>query len=183
MFLSNPNNKQNFVNALGQSLATTGHDIYLSVDDADLEIVMKSVEKVMNGNVILVGDDTDLLVLLIHHFKTVMNNTNHAMYMYRPSSKTFVDVRLVIVKWPAEVTEQILFIHAASGCDTVSSMAGIGKSKLAKMIVKDDTIVECSIFYENNPDFDALETIGTQILVYLYHAKSRHDSLEELRVW
>ena len=45
------------------------HDIRFknAVDDADLLIVQTAVDCALSSEVIVIGEDTDLLVLLIHH--------------------------------------------------------------------------------------------------------------------
>ena len=63
-FLSNNENKQRFINFLGDSLETTGCEVHHAKDDADLLIVQTAIKVVSQRNVILAGDDTDLLVLL-----------------------------------------------------------------------------------------------------------------------
>lgn len=112
-----------------------------------------------------------------------MDGILHDLWMVRPSSSTIINIRSVISTLPERIVSEILFLHAASGCDTTSSLAGVGKTKLAKLIAKRNDIVECSVFYEPEPDMDVLLTIGMNILALLYDAKSDHDSLEDLRVW
>ena len=76
VYLSNPSNKQAFVNALAKSLQDAGHEVVQSPDDADLEQLFKLAHhEVGSGDTILVGDDTDLLLLLIHYFKSELQNT------------------------------------------------------------------------------------------------------------
>ena len=78
--------------------------------------------------------------------------------MFRPSSNSFIDVRKVVEKFPKSIVDHILFIHAASGCDTVSVLAGIGKTKLMKSLLKDT--VDFSEFYNAHADVDVLQESG-----------------------
>ena len=159
VYLSNPSNKQAFVNALAKSLQDAGHEVVQSPDDADLEQLFKLAHhEVGSGDTMLVGDDTDLLVLLIHYFKSELQNTENNLFMFRPSSNSCIDVRKVVEKFPKSIVDQILFIHAASGCDTVSGLAGIGKKKLMKSILKDT--VDFSEFYNAHADVDVLQESG-----------------------
>ena len=66
-FLSNEKNKQNFINTLSDKMNAAGIKTAHSVGDADLLIVLTAVRSSMSQSTILVGDDTDLLVLLCHH--------------------------------------------------------------------------------------------------------------------
>ena len=56
--------------------------------------------------------------------------------MFRPSSNTFVKINELIECTPRNELNHILLVHAASGCDTVSALLGIGKTKLIKMLEK-----------------------------------------------
>ena len=72
------------MNALVKSLQDAGHEVFQSPDDADLEIVIQANHEIGSGDTILVGDDTDLLVLLIHYFKSELQNTEK-QYVHVPT--------------------------------------------------------------------------------------------------
>ena len=65
--LANKKNKQRFINILGQKLEGAGCTVHHAVGDADLLIVKKSVELSETTDTILVCEETDLLVLLLHY--------------------------------------------------------------------------------------------------------------------
>ena len=66
-FLSNSTNKQRFINMLGCYLEEKKSKVYHTPRDADLLIVEKAVELSTVIDTVLVGDDTDLFVLLCYH--------------------------------------------------------------------------------------------------------------------
>ena len=66
-FLANKTNKQQFINMLGDQLEMNNCKAQHGPGDADLLIVQKSVESATMSTTILVGDDTDLLILLCYH--------------------------------------------------------------------------------------------------------------------
>ena len=66
-FLRNKDNKQGFINMLGSKLEIAGYTILYANGDADTMIVKAAVECSLQINTIVVGDDTDLLVLLCYH--------------------------------------------------------------------------------------------------------------------
>ena len=70
-FLSNSSNKQCFINMLSRYLQKVGCQTHHSQADADLLIVQTAVESARRANTVLVGDDTDLLILLCYY--TEMN--------------------------------------------------------------------------------------------------------------
>ena len=46
----------------------------LSRDDADVDIVEKGIQLVQEFNTVIVGDDTDLLVMIMDRFKDTMTS-------------------------------------------------------------------------------------------------------------
>ena len=66
-FLMNKINKQRFVNMLGETLEKNNCKSYYASADADLLMVKKAVESATTMKTVLVGDDTNLLVLLCYH--------------------------------------------------------------------------------------------------------------------
>ena len=66
-FLSNSRNKQWFFKMLSQFLHKIGSETHHAQDDADVLIVKTAVESARSRPTVLVGDDTDLLVLLCYY--------------------------------------------------------------------------------------------------------------------
>ena len=50
---------------------------------------------------------------------------------------TIIDIEKVVAGQSSHVINNMLTIHAMSGCDTVLALAGIGKKRLTKSAVKD----------------------------------------------
>ena len=67
-FLSNSDNKQRFVCMLGEFLEGCGCTVSFSRDDADVDIVEKGIQLVQEFNTVIVGYDTDLLVMMLDRF-------------------------------------------------------------------------------------------------------------------
>ena len=63
---SNKGNKQRFIIMLGEELSKKGYTVFHDTGDADCLIVKKAMESAAENNVVLVGDDTDFLILLLH---------------------------------------------------------------------------------------------------------------------
>ena len=179
LFLSNVNNKQKFVNLLSSSLRSAGHNVTNCDEDADLQIVYTALDKVANSNTVVVADDTDILILLLHYLKDEdMSNT---MVMFRPSSNTAIDINELISHTSTGTLDLILLAHAASGCDTVSAVSGIGKTKLIKFIEKGNLGASLAVFY-GQLDETQLRAAGTKMLIKLYTSDSKHSTMEEHRV-
>ena len=99
-----------------------------------MDIVEKGIRLVQEINTVIVGDDTNLLVMMLDRFKDTM--TSHDLYMFRPSSDTLLNIGQLLGVVPEKVLKCLLLVHCASGCDTVSSISGIGKTRLVKQIEK-----------------------------------------------
>ena len=67
VFLSNPSNKQRFIEVEGQRLSARGCKVLHDQSDADVLIAKTAIESAASMDTILVRDDTDLVILLIHH--------------------------------------------------------------------------------------------------------------------
>ena len=67
LFLANPHNKQAFIKLLANALVTSSCTVFHAESDADLLICLKTIKSAVTMPTVLIGDDTDLLVLLIHH--------------------------------------------------------------------------------------------------------------------
>ena len=81
-FLSNKHNKQRFIDLLSQRLEQAGCEIHQARGHANVLIVQTASTSAANQETVLVGDDTDLLVLLIYHAKNVRHNV-----LFRPETR------------------------------------------------------------------------------------------------
>ena len=65
--LSNCKNKQTFINLLGQKLESANIKVIHAKRDADALIITEALQLATSGEIVLVGEDTDLLILIIPH--------------------------------------------------------------------------------------------------------------------
>ena len=72
-------------------------------------------------SVVVVGDDTDLLVLLLHPFSP----RHHVMFLQTASK--IMNIRILQDHLAPDLTASLLFLHAITGCDTTSRPHSIGK--------------------------------------------------------
>ena len=68
-FISNTSNKAKFLIELGKYLRFKGYTVLHSQGDADVMIVKTAIECGKTHQIVPVGEDTDLLVLLLHYIK------------------------------------------------------------------------------------------------------------------
>ena len=86
-FLSNKYNKQRFLALLSQRLEQAGCETHKARGDADVLIVQTALTSAAKQEFVLVGDDTELPVLLIYHSKNVMHTVFFRPENRRPSQK------------------------------------------------------------------------------------------------
>ena len=137
LFLGKKQNKQKFICMLGAEIAWYNCQIYHDTADADFLIAMKTIESAENVDTVLMGEDTDLLVLLLYHAKC-----EHKQIFSMPEKSS--KLRIWIIKESKEKLgtfrcKHILFLHAFRGADTTSCIYGFGKAALIKKIKSNNT--------------------------------------------
>ena len=182
MFLSNPANKQRFINLLGEKLQLSGYTINHSSGDADLMIVQAAVESAKSTTTVLVGDDTDLLVLLCYHAET---SAHELFFIPQPKQRSITrkiwNIKETKSALGPETCADILFVHAVLGCDTTSALHGIGKGLALKKILIDAVFREqAQVFSQTDATKADIIAAGEKALVSLYRGRS-NESLDSLR--
>lgn len=70
------------------------------------------------------------------------------------------------------ITDNILFLHAFSGCDTTSSLFNQGKLKFLSILQKHQDLHDSiQVFQDSNAEPDAIADAGERFLLALYGAK------------
>ena len=181
-FLANKDNKQKFINLLRDKFEAAGCSTDHASGDADLLIVQTAVNSARNNTTVLVGDDTDLLVLLCYH----ADLNSHDIF-FKPEPKQNAKTRRV---WDIKKTKtllgpnvytNILFVHAVLGCDTTSRLHGIGKGVALKKIKSNANFLEqAKVFSHQAATKEDVVKAGEKALLCLYNAVSE-ESLNSLR--
>ena len=91
-FLSDLQNKQHFVELLGQHLEEAGITVFHATSDADVLTMQKAIDSADVQDTVLVGDDTDLLVLSLHQ-----ELPSHKLY-FAPQPKRNAKARIWDIK-------------------------------------------------------------------------------------
>ena len=177
-FLRNKDNKQRFINMLGSKLEIAGCTVLYAKGDADTMIVKAAVECSLQINKIVVGDDTDLLVLLCYHCEFSSQDV-----FFQPEPKTNTakhrvwDLRKAKTVLGVKVIQVILFVHAIPGCDTTSRLHGLGKASALKMVTKNEQFLRLAHLFCGDAETskEAIVKAGEDVLVYLYNGSEQDD--------
>ena len=181
-FLSNSSNKQCFINMLSSYLQKVNCQTCHSQADADLLIVQTAVESARRMNTVLIGDDTDLLVLLCYYTEM---DTHELFFQPEPKANSrrrrVWKMKDLKEKLGEDVCNNLLFIHAILGCDTTSRVHGIGKGvSLKKFLVDHHFRDQAQGFNSTSASKKDVVAAGEKALVCLFNGKA-DEGLDSLR--
>ncbi|XP_034250200.1 uncharacterized protein LOC117650724 [Thrips palmi] len=173
-FLSNEKNKNSFIALLSAQLQKHSIHVVRAESDADTTIVRTAVQRPRS---VIVGEDTDLLALLI-----ALSPPDSDVLLLVPGktaqqAKIYSSVCIQTKLNEAGLSGLVLFAHAVSGCDTTSSIFKKGKVTVWKKI-KDCNSAdrnELRRFNEANLDQQEVQRIGEKFLLKLYGARQERN--------
>ena len=94
-----------------------------SVGDADLLIVKTAIDSASNKTAVVIGEDTDLMILLLYHAK----NSGCQIFFTSEQRPSCGIIKHTKSKLGSTVCGAILVVHALLKCDTTSRLFSIGK--------------------------------------------------------
>ena len=111
---------------LGDELTETGIMVNHANGDADILIEQTALKAAKDYPMILIGEDTDLLVLALHHF-----TNEKALYFIDEPKQSQQLAKVWNIGHAKQILSKIfhgiLVIHAFSGSDTTSRIHSVGK--------------------------------------------------------
>ena len=176
-------NKADIIALISAALTKRGCHVTQSPGDADVDIVKAAVERSHHCTTTLVGEDTDLLILLLHYSRT----DNEVIYFRSDANKQLKErkvynITLLKETLGKDLCDELLFIHAYSGCDSTSRIFGIGKKSAFQKLVKSDPVMKscASAFILPNKSQEDISYLGENLMVDLFGGKS-NETLSSLR--
>ena len=143
--------------------------------DADVLIVQKTLDSAEHIDTVLVGDDTDLLILLLHHAKPKMKDVFFIPKAKKNSQQRIWNIKETKEKLGQFICKHLLFLHAFLGSDTTSRVYGIGKSALMKKIQSHNKLREAAEkFSSNNSSVADIEKAREIVMCTVYNGKVKH---------
>jgi len=181
-FLSNPENKQLFINTLGSKLQDGDVQVIHAEEDADLKIVLTAIEKSEQHTTTVIGEDTDLLVLLCYHSKDTSNKIYFKSEPKQNTTKIKIwDITETRRKLGLSVCNILPFVHAFSGCDTTSRIFGLDKGTVLKKISANMQLQDHAAVFCQQSSIESIHKAGEQIFVALYGGLQDFETLDTLR--
>ena len=181
-FLNNKANKQRFIHYLSDNLEIAGCNVDHAKDDADVLIVLTAVASARQKETVLIGDDTDLLVLLLHHAEM----DAHEVFLKSEPKKSAQQNKIWCIRQSKQllgpdVCDHIFFIHAILGCDVTSRLFGLRKGLTVKRIESDFQFrQQAKVFNQIGQAIEVIIVAGERALVSLYGAL-KEEGLDVLR--
>lgn len=136
-----------------------------------------AIQKSQNLQVTIVGQDIDLLVLVI-----ALSPADKDIFFLKPNigkikAKLFSSQNLQMQF--TNVKSFILLAHAFSGCDTTSSVHGKGKKQLLKLLENNRNLDNAvAVFNSVNSNKSEVEKAGEKLFLILYGSKDERQTLD-----
>ena len=132
------------ITLISAALIGKGCHVIQSPGDADVDIAKATVERSRHCTTTLVGEDTDLLILLRHYSSTDNENTYFRSNANKQSTKRrLYNINLLKEILGVDICTKLMFAHAYSGCDSTSKIFGIGKKAVFHKLLKSDPVILC----------------------------------------
>ena len=185
-FLSEPRNKHEFIYHVANELQKLKCNVIQAEGDADVDIVRAAIEKAKTQSTTLIGEDTDLLILLLHYAdensKDLYFRSDKKLKNKEENGNKVYNITGMKKDLGSVLCSQLLFIHAFTGCDTTSQIHRLTKESAFRKFLDDDSILqECACAFLNpSTNQDDIETYGNKAMVVMFQGNF-NDSLTTLR--
>ncbi|GBM48840.1 hypothetical protein AVEN_21622-1 [Araneus ventricosus] len=163
-FLANPKNKDRLISILKNKFYSLNMTYKKADEDADCLIVNSVLALApTHMSVVVIGEDIDLLVILIGI--CTFGNVYFLKLGKRRIAEKIFSPHTSLEK---TIADNILFVHAMSGCDTTSALFNYDKMKFVQTLENNSHLKVIEIF--KNPDItpEAVVDAGNRFLVALF---------------
>ena len=129
----------------------------------------------------LLGEDTDLLILLLQDYFLNLS-LHYTVHLYFDSSKTIVDIKNSWQLLDYELTQSILAMHVFCDCDTTSKLHSVGSRTVLIFFLKNQ-LYENLLRIFSLPSLDRKDILqaGDKFLLLLQCGKTE-KTFDEFRV-
>ena len=111
---SNNENKQSLIHLIANRMKIRGCHVIHAEGDADLDIVRTAVSMSSEKTTMFIGEDTDLLVLLLH-YASPSDGTKLYFRSSKGSRTAVYDIKIMKQILGGEICQSLLFLHAFTG--------------------------------------------------------------------
>ena len=164
-----------------ERMRQNGCDVIQTEGDADVHIAKAAISMSAFRPTTLIGEGTDLIVLLLYHAQVSKCN---ALNFRSDKAKSYVyNIKVLKQVLGEAVCNDLLFLHAFTGRDSVSRVFGIGKKLgFQRIIKKEKAVKDCSkAFSRPKQSQDVVETNGCKAMDSLVSIRYNICSARKLR--
>ena len=176
-FLTNSQNKTRLIQALRDKMSMSGICFQQAKADADTLIISTALRLAEKTEVpvIVVGTDTDLLVMLV-----ARATSSTDIYMLCCSNPTTLYNIRDIQRAIGDTAKHLMPLHAITGCDTVSGIYRQTKRKAFNLVHKRQDFEQLEFFARVGSTHEEVKNAGELFILKLYEA-IQFQSLDEYR--
>lgn len=176
MFLANNYNRQRFIKMLGDTLLSAGCKVAYAAE-ANSNIALMAAQSSNTYKTAVIGDNIDLLALLIHFYKENCHDL-----IFRCATEKIYNIKSIKGSLGDDISRHILLLHALSGCKgSTSYLFGIGKGVALRKYQQHKEMANfAEVFYVKNVSETEIVDAGNRALKLIYNGDSS-DSLDSLR--
>ena len=151
-----------------------------SHEEADTRMILHAREASQQGykRILVYSRDTDVMVLLVHFFKTI-SAPEIWMCAGTKQKPKYIPIHSIVGAIPDDICEVLPSFHAVTGCDTTSQFSGHSKKTAWKVFLKHPSLIAD---LGKEPLSEEYLTQAEKFVVLLYADRSKHTSVDDLRV-
>ena len=135
--------KKGLIEIIATELAKVNCTVIQSGGAADVDIVKAALHSARSKQTVLIGEDTDLLILLLFHCSPDMCPIYFRTDKHKPSHSIY-NIQNVKMKLGVRLYEKLLFLQAFTGWDTTSRVYGVGKKSAFQKRYRGDAALNAS---------------------------------------
>ena len=148
---------------------------------ADVLIVQTGLQWTIKCATTIIGEDTDILVLLCFHWELASFPIYFQSEIKRSSKHISVwNINGIKTDLGPSVCEVLPFVHAILGCDTTSRIFGIGKGTPLKKLKSDPNFKKQAEIFLTDVSMNSIISAGEESIVSLYGGNVG-EGLDKLR--
>ena len=173
-FLSIRSNKQQLITLIGDQLKEVGCTVIQAEGDADVDIAKTAVNSTILHSTTLIGEDTDLLMLLLHYCMSDGKPLYFRSDNQSRNNQKVYNINQMKHLLGSQLCTQLLFLHSFTGCDSTSRVYGVGKKSVFQKIMKDDQVlILCAeTFTSRGMSIAEIKKLGCQAMTVIFGGES-----------
>ena len=139
-----------------------------------MDIAKTAVNSTILHSTTLIGEDTDLLMLLLHYCMSDGKPLYFRSDNQSRNNQKVYNINQMKHLLGNQLCTQLLFLHSFTGCDSTSCVYGVGKKSVFQKLVKDDQVlILCAeTFTSRGVSIAEIKKLGCQAMTIIFVGES-----------